>query len=231
MKLVKLATLAATAAFAAMAFIGASSASAVVTHPIIQLCKAETLLLCADGNLIKHPLKGRLLATQVGTGEFNGNFTIKCKEGSGKSTETEAFGNEKIDSQLEELTFKGCEGGCTVVEVAKNQAVSLKMGTALGNDWFLSAEKATVTFSGCTFGVACTFEGVLKLNIQMNAEGTFFEPEGAVFSKLIGGSAILCGSTGKWDKGKTTFKWTLDDVAKTTHKVYPTLLEALKNGV
>ena len=102
MKLVKLTMLAATAAFASMAFIGASSASA--THTVIQLCKEQELVLCLAGNLITHPLKGKILALAK-KGTFKALFTITCPSGHGESTELLFTGTEEIPLTLAELVF------------------------------------------------------------------------------------------------------------------------------
>jgi hypothetical protein len=233
MKIANPIPLAVIAAFAAMGLIGASSASATTTHKVIQLCKAQELLLCAAGNLIKHPLKGRLLLTLAGGAEFNSVFTVKCPTGSGSSAEFEGFGNDKIDTKLEKLVFSNCEGGCAEVFFKESQPETLGMSTELGEDWFLAMTPALVTFSKCTFGVTCAYEGNLKLNVKMNAAESFFEPEGATL-KLHVGSQLLCGSTLTWNKGKTKLSWRLDDGVKqadgtlgTPDAVWPTLLEKL----
>jgi hypothetical protein len=235
MKLAKLAILAATAAFAAMAFIGASSASAV-SHPVFQLCKAQELLLCAPTNLIKHPLKGRILALP-GLGSFKGLFTIMCKEGMGDSNEFEFFAEKSpLTKELVELNFTGCEGGCTKVEVSKNQPISVSM-TAEGEagEWFLETTGAKVKFTGCTFGATCTFKGNLKLKLQMDAEGQFFDvgKENQSFS-FVEGLKSFCGETGTWNEGITRLDWRLDDLVKqpdgtlgTLDKAWLTLLEKL----
>ena len=67
-----------------------------------------------------------------------------------------------------------------------------------------------VKFSECTFGVTCEFEGTPHLKVQMDEEGAYTDPEGTAFTR-IEGSALLCGSTGKWEEGRTRFDWVLDD--------------------
>jgi hypothetical protein len=234
MKLAKLAMLAATAAFAAMAFIGASSASAA--HPVIQLCKEELqLLLCEAKNLVKHPLKGSVLALAE-KGTFKALFTITCKEGMGDSTELEFFGAaNKVELTLASLTFTGCEGGCTKVEVAPNQKGFVSMKTEGGADWFLEANPAKVKFSGCTLGVTCTFEGKLNVGLGMSAAGTSFDvgKENQSF-KFVEGVKSFCGETGVWNEGISFIDWRLDDGIKqpdgrlgSIHKAYLTLLETL----
>ena len=144
MKIVRPIMLAAIVVVAAMAFIGASSASAA--HPVIQLCKAQELLLCATGNLIKHPLKGTLLLS-LGKFAYKGLFTITCTSGVGHSAELEFAGSGKVDLTLAELNLSGCEGGCKVFEVAKNQTGKVTMSTEGGEDWYLEAPTMRFKFS------------------------------------------------------------------------------------
>jgi hypothetical protein len=220
MKLIKMALLAATAAVAAMAFIGASSASA--TPPWIGICKNAELLNCA--NLVKHPLLGRILAL-AGEGTFKSSFSITCKSGHGKSNEIESQQNGSFKGTLEELKFSECSGGCEEVEVIVPQAVEIKMISATG-EWLLFFSNAKVNFLKCTFGVTCEFEGTLDIPVSMDALGAYVDPLGAEF-KLIKGSKLLCGATGKWESGRTRFDWLLDDAGKTTHvHVTPSLIGA-----
>jgi hypothetical protein len=232
MKLIKLTLLAATAAVAATAFIGASSASA---HAWIAVCLKQELLECK--NLAKHPLLGRLLVLQLGTGTFKSNFTIECTEGQGESNELEsqkeggAGETKEYKGELTKLTFGGCKGGCTAVEVRTPQPTSLTMAvTELEKGeaglWRLVSKSAKVNFLNCTFGVECEFEGNVNVNVQMNATESFFEPENTAFN-LIKGSKILCGGTGNWTVGKYTFKWRLDDLKGSEHLAWPSLIKNL----
>jgi len=228
MKLVKLTMLAATAAVAASAFIGAASASAVTSHPWIALCDAQQLLLCETSHLIKHPLKGRVLTT-AGPGAFNAGFvTVECASGIGESNLVESQQLEQFLATLESLTFAACKG-CKEARVETPQNVVLTMGTELENDWRLKTETTLykVEFSGCPFGIVCFYEGELNFELQMNASGVFVEPKGREFNRGPG-SGGLCAATGKWETGKTTLQWRLDDAKSSIHdSVWPTLLEKL----
>jgi hypothetical protein len=236
MKLLKLTMLAATAAVAASAFIGASSASAVTTHRWIALCDAQQLLLCETNHLIKHPLLGRLLLLK-GAGEFNAGFvTIKCTSGHGETNAVESqqeqepgnsntLPNKAFLANLQFLTLTGCTG-CTTIATTTPQTMHLWMQTELGEDWRFTLNGYTLKFSGCPFGVSCTYKGNLVFNVKMDAEGAFFDPEGKELS-LSEGSG-LCASTGKWTSGRTRLDWKLDDANSSIHThVWPTLLENL----
>jgi hypothetical protein len=216
-----MALLAATAAVAAMAFISASTASA--TAPWIGLCKAQELLNCANANLIEHPLEGKLRFL-VGKGFILSNFKIECESGEGESNEIEAQQETSFKGTLESLTFAGCAGGCKTITVRTPQAFEINMETELGEDWRFKLSNMKILFSGCTFGVECEFEGTLNLKVQMDEAGAYADPGGATFIR-IKGSALLCGSTLKWEEGRTRFDWVLDDEAKTTHKnLWPSLI-------
>jgi hypothetical protein len=218
------------AAFATMACVGASSASAA-THEVIQLCKAQELLLCATTNLIKHPLKGRFLDL-AGKGTFKGLFTITCTSGMGDSNEF-AFGEKEIKEELVALTFTGCEGGCTKVEVkTAKRLIHTDLNLLI---YRRLTHEVKVKFTGCTFGVTCTFEGNLNLEIRMDAEGMFVDAgkENQSF-KFVEGTKAFCGETGVWNEGITRLDWRLDDGVKqpdgtlgTIHKAYLTSLEKL----
>jgi hypothetical protein len=213
MRLIKLTLLAATAAVAATAFIGASSASAVV-HPWWAICFENSLLGCA--NRPKHPLLGRIVPV-VGRGRFVSNFEIECEKGSGKSNEIESQQKgSAFTGTLEELNFVGCEGGCKKVKVITPQAVELNMETEGLETYRLKSNNAKVEFFECTFGVKCKFEGNLNLKVQMDSEGYFVDPEGTKFT-LIEGSKLLCGATGSWESGRTRIGWQLDDALHTVH--------------
>ena len=227
MKIVKLTMLVAIAAFASMAFIGASSASA--THQVIQLCKAQELLLCAAGNLIKHPLKGRVLLL-LGKFSLKALFSITCPSGHGESDELEFFSNgAPVNLTLTSLTFSACEGGCKVIEVAPKQSGKVFDNKEVEPEWFLEAPTFKIKFSSCEGGATCTFEGVLKVKVQMDAEGSFldFGKDKPAFN-FVEGSKIFCGSVLTWNEGLTRLDWRLDDASGTIHKtVYLTLLEKL----
>jgi hypothetical protein len=163
----------------------------------------------------------------VGKGFFASAFKIECASGSGETNLVESQQSGSFTASLEKLSFSSCSGGCTVVKVTTPQEVLLGMETDEGDDWRLKASNVKVAFSGCAFGVECEYEATLSLKAQMDAEGAFADPEGASF-KLIRGSKILCGESGKWETGRTRLSWKLDDEAGTTHKVvYPSLLEGL----
>jgi hypothetical protein len=236
MKLVKLTLLAAIASIAAMAFIGASSASATPTW--IAICGKMQLLNCENQWLVKHPLPGRLIAL-VGPGKFNAGFvTVECASGEGWSTEMESQQNKgekggEFLGTLEKLTF-GTEAskckGCTGVEVKTPQNVVLNMETETGG-WRLKTETTPgkVKFTGCPLSQFCTYEGTLNLEVQMNeTDGAFVEPKGTEFSKVAAESTSLCAEKGKWESGKTTFHWELNDKAfpnGTRHKnIFPSLI-------
>jgi hypothetical protein len=238
MKLLKLTMLAATTTLAASAFIGASSASAVGTHPWTALCDAQELLLCPTANLIKHSLLGRARLL-TGPSEFNGGSVVfKCTSGEGESTEPGVESQQKqnpetaatvpteaFKANLGTLTFAGCTG-CTGFTFTTPQPVVLWMGTALGNDWWLTANSTRFKLTGCTFGSTCTYEGNLKFKLQMDAEGAFFDPEGAELKRIEG--SALCAEKGKWESGRTRLDWKLDDAKSSVHqKVWPSLLEEL----
>jgi hypothetical protein len=206
MKLAKLVMLAATAAAVTMAFIGASTASA--TPPWIARCKTPTLLNCTAANRVTHPLLGKLRFL-LGEGFFQFAFKITCKSGLGESNSIESEQEKALKGTLESLTLTGCSGGCTTITVRTPQAYEINMETEATESWRLKASNAKVNFSGCTFGVECEFEGNFNLKLGMDATGAFTDPEGTSLN-LIKGSAFLCGSTGKWETGRTRFDWVLD---------------------
>ena len=221
MRLIKMTLLAATAAVAALAFIGASTALA--TGPWIGVCKAAELLNCAKANLIKHPLNGKLRSL-VGKGFFQSNFKIECESGEGESNSISSQQSANFVGTLESLTFTGCKGGCTTITVRTPQSFLRDMETEGGENWRLKLNNLKILFSGCTFGVECEFEGSLNLQVQMDAQGAYADPAGAVFNR-IKGSALLCGNTLKWEEGRTRFDWVLDDATPTVHKnVWPSLI-------
>lgn len=233
MKLVKLTMLAATAALAASALIGSSSASAV-THPWIALCDAQQLLLCATSHLLKHPLLGRFLLS-AGAGKFNAGFvTVECTFGFGETNLVESqqkqnpvstsfLPTEAFKATLESLSFGPCKS-CTNFEVTTPQSTGLWMEGSEGT-WWLTAENTRIKLLGCPLGASCTYEGNLKLKVQMNSEGAFSDPEGKEF-KFVGGT-FGCAEKGKWETGRTRFEWKLDDNGLAHREIWPTLLENL----
>lgn len=230
MRPVKLTLLVATAAVAAMAFVNASSALAA--HSWIALCDAQQLLLCEQSHLIKHPLLGRAILL-VGPGKFNAGFVnVECTSGKGETNQVESQQEVNFKATLESLAFAGCKG-CTGVAVTTPQAVVLNMESeAVEESWRLTAEKAKVKFSGCPFGVSCTYSGNLNFKVQMDAEGAFADPEGKEFTLSEGGG--LCAAKGKWESGRTRVDWQLDDAKLSIHKnIWPSLIEklTLANGV
>ena len=194
-------------------------------HSWIALCKVSELLLCANGNLIKHPLLGRLLL-EVGAGEFKAAFSIKCPSGLGRSLELESQQESEFNTTLKSLFFEGCSGCGSAFAVL--QPASLTMGTYEGNDWKFKISGLKFEFTNCLEpGVTCEFEGNLDLKIQMSETESFVEPEGAEF-KLIKGNEATCGKTGKWVSGRATFRWTIESGENAgTYNVWPSLLEAL----
>jgi hypothetical protein len=235
MKLIKLVMLAATAALAASALIGPSSASAVGTHRWIALCDAQELLLCSTAHLMKHELLGRLLLLK-GAGVFNTGFVnVQCTSGHGETNlvqsqqeqepgNTPTLPKKAFLANLQSLTLTDCTG-CTATAATTPQTIHLWMGTELGDDWWLSLNGYKLKLSGCPFGVSCTYEGNLKFKVQMDAEGMFFDPEGATFKRIEGGFG--CAETGKLESGRARLDWKLDDAKGSVHKVWPTLLEVL----
>jgi len=232
MKLLKLTMLAATAALAASAFIGASSASALTTHPVIQLCDVPQLVLCEEKHLLTPPsaLENSKLVLLVGEGEFNAGFvTVKCTSGEGESqsVEKEAGMGNKFKTTLEKLTFTGCSG-CTGVAVKVPQEATLSMGSELGEDWTISAPGSKVKFTGCALSQSCTYEGNLTFLVKMDEVSAYADPESKEFKKVASESTSLCAETGKWTKGRTRVDLRLDDAKKSIHiNVTPTLLEVL----
>jgi hypothetical protein len=222
MKLTKMALFAATAAIAAMMFIGASTASA--TGPWISICKKIELLNCTAANRVTHPLKGKIRFL-LGKGFFLSAFKIECASGLGESSSIESQQNGSIKGSLESLSFTACSGGCTTMTVRTPQAFEINMEVEATESWRMKLANAKILFSGCTFGVECEFEGTLNLKVGMDATGAFTDPAGTSFN-LIKGSAFLCGSTMKWEEGRTRFDWVLDQApTPTVHQnVTPSLI-------
>jgi hypothetical protein len=224
MKLVKLALLTVSAVLVAMASIGASSASA--TPPWIALCDAPQLLNCEKNHLIAHPLLGAFLLLQ-GSGGGIGNrlqfaYTSFCESAIGKTSEVSSQQKGEFTAKLEGLTFVDCEG-CTSME-SPSATMILSMETAETESWRLKINNFRIKDSGCPFGIACTFESNLNLKVQMNESGAFVEPEGGKFTFVEG--SPLCGTSFKWETGRTTFDWKLDD--GTIHKnIWPSLIAEL----
>jgi hypothetical protein len=220
MKIVRMMMLAATAAVVAMALVGASSASA--TPPWIAVCLKAELLNCK--NLTKHPLLGKVLAT-AGLSEFEAGIytSTQCSSGVGESNLIESQQNGTFKGTLEKLTFSGCSG-CTGVKVNTPQAATLSMETETAG-WRLKANGAKVKFTGCSLSQSCTYEGNLNLEVQMNETEAFVEPKGAEFEKVASESTSLCAAVGKWEAGKTTFDWELDNANGIKHKnAFPSLI-------
>lgn len=215
MRLIKMLGLAAIAAAAFAAFIGASSASAANEHPLIRLCKTQTLLLCAVGSRLAGG--GTLTATQEGTGKFEGGlFTEECtgSTATGKIAadeeknmldENAAEESQLINNTISTFTFSGCKP-CTTVKVnGLPLTAKIKMKGAASEEWFLKAA-GSATFEGCTFGAKCKFGGgEITTKIEMTAAGSFLNTAGTEL-KLEEGSEFLCGGTGKWfAKFKTSY--------------------------
>jgi hypothetical protein len=194
-------------------------------HSWIALCKVSELLLCAQGNLVKHPLLGRFLL-EIGAGEFKAAFPIKCSSGLGRSLELESQQENEFNTTLKSLSLEGCSGCGSAF--AFLQPASLTMGTYEGNDWKFKINGLRFQFNDCIEpGVACEFEGNLDLKVQMSETESFVEPEGAEF-KLIKGNESTCGKTGKWVSGRATFRWIIESGENAgTYNVWPSLLEAL----
>jgi hypothetical protein len=207
MKLIKLTLLAATAAVVAMAFIGGSAASAASKHPWIAICFEQKLLQCASRP--KHPLLGKLRLL-ISISLFKAGFSIECQSGEGETNEVESQQpSESFKTTLETVTAKECSGGCKAVKVITPQLAEGTMESEAEESWRLKSNNAKVEFSECSFGVKCKFEGNLNFKIGMDSEGDFADPEGTSF-KLIEGSKLLCGETGKWESGRIRFDWVLD---------------------
>ena len=206
MKIVKLTMLAATAVIAAMAFIDATAASA--TPPWIAVCLKTELLNCANANLAKHPLLGRVIVLKKGDVFKAGFVTIECTSGESHSEDTEAQQQNVFKFTNTLLLFNECKG-CTGVTGSTPQAMTIGMETETGG-WRLKANNVKVKFTGCPFGTSCTYEGNLNLEIQMNEKEMFVEPNGAAL-KRVEPSGGLCAETGKWEKGKELFDWELDN--------------------
>jgi hypothetical protein len=224
MKIVKLTTLVATAAVAAVASIGASNASATPTW--ITLCKEPQLLNCEGRWLVKHPLLGRKVPL-VGPSKLNAGFvTVECASGEGHSNSIESQQNTEFKATLEALTFAECKG-CTGVAVKTPQVLVDNMETETGG-WRLKLNGLKVKFTGCPLSQSCTYEGNLNIEIQMNETEAFAEPKGTEFEKVASESTSLCAAKGKWETGKMTLDWELDDQPfpfGTRHKnVFPTLI-------
>jgi len=225
MKLIKMVLLAAIAAVAAMVLISASTALA--TPPWIAVCLKAELLNCKKESLAKHPLLGRLVLTQSKGFFIFSDKKIECPKAAGETNLVESQREEGFKFTLERLTFTECPG-CMIVEFTAGQPMSIGMESAAGEDWYLQIEKATIKFTGCFgMGVNCKFEGNLKLKIQMDESGSYFEPEpkekGVEF-KRTEGLALFCKETLKWTEGKTTLKWLLDDEKDTVHNIWPSLI-------
>jgi hypothetical protein len=223
MKIVKLTLLAAIAAVAAMAFIGASSASA--TPPWIAVCGKAQLLNCENQWLVKHPLLGRIIDLAGPVVDNFGFVTVKCSSGEGHSNEVESEQSGEFKGTLEALSFAGCTS-CTSLTLLTPQAFSLSMETETGG-WRLTLNNVRLQAMGCPLSQLCTYEGNLNMEIQMNETEAFTEPKGTEFKK-VEPSTSLCAASGKWETGKATFDWELDNATfpnGTRHKnVFPSLI-------
>jgi hypothetical protein len=214
--------LGAIAGSAAMALVGASSASATPTW--IGVCLKAELLNCK--NLAKHPLLGRLVGLG-GPGKFNAGFvTLECAGSEGWSFQVESEQEKESNGKIESMTLNGCKG-CTGVALKTPQSAVLNMETETGG-WRSKANGVKIKFTGCPLSQFCTYETNLNLEIQMNEMEAFTEPKGAEFAKIPAESTALCAEKGKWETGKTTFDWELNDAAfpnGTRHKnVFPSLI-------
>jgi hypothetical protein len=227
MKFIKPALLVTATAIVVSLLIGASTASA---HKWITVCLEQRLLQCASR--VKHPLLGRKLIIQLGTSAFKAGFEIKCIEGQGESNEIESQQEggagevKEFKSELVKLTFGGCSGGCAEFAVKVPQSLSLSDSNLLTPNWRILLTNLVISFTKCTFGVTCEFEGNLNVALQMNESESFFEPENTKF-KFIKGSKLLCGETGTWTTGKFTLKWRLDNLFGTEHVFWPSLVDEL----
>jgi hypothetical protein len=191
---IKMLGLAAIAAVAAMAFIGASSASAVV------LCKSSATP-CPTGS--KYPAKTVLL-TKVLAGTkavLSGTLKVECSE-STSTGETSTEEGSPLKGLLTGLTFNTCTN-CKKA-VAENLPGAVEL-TGEGAGKFV-VKGIAVTLEECPFGAVCLAEptgGEAKLEAKGGSGGS--EAADAELSavkvpvtlKTLKGFG--CGSTGEWN--------------------------------
>jgi hypothetical protein len=201
MRLIKMFSLAALTAVVGMAFIGASSALAVL-DPETVICKSN-VELCPEAEILP---KGAVITAVALEGEkapiLLGQINEKCKKSTIK-VEISSTGGMGQPLKGKEptggggLTFSECSP-CSTVTASAGEG-TLEMTGA--NLWSLNTSGST-KFSNCTFGVSCAFSGsAVSLTAQNDAAagGLLVLAEKAGPFKLTEGSKLLCGETGTWD--------------------------------
>jgi hypothetical protein len=220
-RLMKMLGLAAFSAVAAMAFLGAGTAAAL-PHEQYGLCKAKELLLCAAGNLI--PVGSGTLLGKAENPVLEGTLAEKCATSLAKGKVTGVLDEKgRLKTQIDSLTFTGCEPCKKVTVNNLPLAGEITMNTTLGSDWHYTS-KGNASLTECSFGLTCKFgsENVLGL-LEYNAAGTstVLNTNKAEL-KFEGGSEFFCGKIGKWN-ARYDLTWTLTS-GGAEDPVFPTLL-------
>jgi hypothetical protein len=127
--------------------------------------------------------------------------------GSTMSTATSAEAGNPLSGTMTSLSLSGCTPCSTVEFINLPYATSIE-ATTNGNGT-LKAKRAKLKFAGCTFGIACTFEGDLWLELKGGEFPQLIAKEAAL--GLIEGSASNCGSvlklTGTWQSKTKNPVW------------------------
>ncbi len=194
--------LAVTAALAVMAFVAAGSASAQEKHLVV-ICEVPTKVgeLCPENKLYKHiTVKAELEKLgEVKHAVLLGNVNELCEQSivEGKTTQT-----SPVLGEITNVTFTtGCKPCSTVtvsgypfpVEIIHDEEAGVHL-------WLLIATgKIRAKFTGCPFGVTCTFEAK---EIHLDVENKETTPLVLTLENeltRVEGSELFCGNVGKWD--------------------------------
>lgn len=186
------------AAIAAMAFIGSSTAAAEI-HEGIGLCKANEPILCKAGNLITVPSGGSIDVSMTAEAPIlKGTLTEKCNTSATTFNTTEEDKNPVL-GHVTALSFSGaCTPCSTVKTLGLPYEAKLSMTEPGETGDYVLTSSGGAELSGCTFGVTCKFEGTgVTLLGKNTTSGIEFKAEEEEL-KQTGGSALFCGSVGKW---------------------------------
>lgn len=184
--------------------IGAEVSSADL-HLFVGICKANETLLCLEKNKISFK-SGKFLLINTKT-ELLGNLAEKCESSKGEGNLVEEMGNP-LNGKTTSLSFTGCSPCATVKSEGLPYEADFSMETEGGTDYLMSSS-AKIRFSGCPFGVECTFSsGSIGLKVENKETGAVIRAEKEPL-ELTSGSAFICGKKIEWD-APYEVRWDLD---------------------
>jgi len=207
MRLIKMLGIAAIAALASMAFLGASSASATSTV----LCKVDTDLVCAGGNIYTGHVEGKATNPQL-TSSF-GN--VHC-ESSTILGNVLGLGNPLVGHN-ELISFTNCleltfNTKCTVTTEELGLQLLLKTADNLGT---LNVDNIKVRLNCASLGLNCVYT---KPATALHAVGSTL-PLGASSLGKITATAVTLENTGGGFCPASS-KWTATYTISLPHEIF-----------